>query len=127
MPGVLLRPASDADETAMQTQSLGPLTITFAPCSSAGLDPRWLHNSRLKWRWRVGGEVLQLPGREHHTSLKKAYQQANVPAWERIRLPYLVLNNEIVWVDGIGPCGKAAEPRVGANQILPSFSLKKSL
>lgn len=49
---------------------------------------------RLPWRTRVrarqGGERLQLPGREHHASLKQLLQAHDIPTWERAQLPLLV-------------------------------------
>lgn len=49
---------------------------------------------RLPWRTRVrarqGGERLQLPGRDHHASLKQLLQAHDIPTWERDHLPLLV-------------------------------------
>jgi tRNA(Ile)-lysidine synthase len=38
---------------------------------------------------RRGGERIQLPGREHRHSLKHALQEADIPPWERARMPLL--------------------------------------
>lgn len=38
---------------------------------------------------RRGGERLRLPGRTHHHALKHLLQDANLPPWERARLPLL--------------------------------------
>lgn len=123
MPAVLPAPGSDTDISAKSQLALDYLKIKFVAAKSKGIDQSWFDNGLLKWRWRRGGEKIRLPGRVHHTSLKKAYQQADVPAWERYRLPYLVLDDEIVWADGIGPCGSATESATGRPQVLPLISL----
>jgi tRNA(Ile)-lysidine synthase len=38
---------------------------------------------------RVGGERIQLPGREHSHSLKHVLQAQGIPPWERARMPLL--------------------------------------
>ncbi len=38
---------------------------------------------------RVGGERIRLPGRNHHHLLKHLLQEAQVPPWERQRIPLL--------------------------------------
>ncbi|HEY3487812.1 MAG TPA: tRNA lysidine(34) synthetase TilS [Gammaproteobacteria bacterium] len=40
-------------------------------------------------RFRVGGERIVLPGREHSSSLKKLLQERAIPPWLRTRLPLL--------------------------------------
>ena len=54
------------------------------------------------FNWRQGGETFLLPGRKHRTSLKKLFQARRIPPWERDYLPYLVYQNKIIWVHGIG-------------------------
>ena len=39
---------------------------------------------------RRGGERIRLPGRSHHTEVKKLLQALGVPAWQRSQLPLLV-------------------------------------
>ena len=53
------------------------------------LEPAAAFDTPLRVHARQGGERLQLPGREHHTTLKHALQDLGVPPWERCRLPLL--------------------------------------
>ena len=76
------------------------------------LDPARLRGKALKLVWRRGGERIRLPGRAHHSALKKLFQQHAVPPWERRALPLLVVDGEIAWAHRIGAsvayhCGKA--------------------
>lgn len=55
-----------------------------------------------KLGWRRGGEKLTLPGRLHQSSLKSLFQQNRIPPWERQHLPFVLYNDQICWVNGIG-------------------------
>ena len=47
----------------------------------------------LKLRFRQGGEKIQLAGKHHHQSLKKLFQEWQVPTWKRDRIPLLYDEN----------------------------------
>lgn len=51
-------------------------------------------------RFRQGGERCQLLGRTNHHTLKKLFQMAGIPPWQRSRLPFLYVNDELVGVAG---------------------------
>jgi tRNA(Ile)-lysidine synthase len=53
-------------------------------------------------RLRAGGERLQPDSRRPRRTLKNLFQEAGVPAWERERLPLLVLGDDLVWAPGLG-------------------------
>ena len=53
-------------------------------------------------RMRAGGERLQPHPRRPRRTLKKLFQEAGVPAWERERLPLLFCGDDLVWVPGLG-------------------------
>ncbi len=59
-------------------------------------------NAVVNVRPRNEGERVRLPGRSHRHSLKKLYQSAGVPPWERDLLPLLELNGESIYAFGIG-------------------------
>ena len=44
---------------------------------------------------RQGGEICRLPGRVHHHKLKKLFQEAGIPPWERDRLPLVYVSDEL--------------------------------
>ena len=54
--------------------------------------------------FRSGGETLSLPGRSGHHSLKKLYQEAGIPPWERDVMPLFYLDGKLAavgeyWID----------------------------
>ena len=51
-------------------------------------------------RFRQGGEVIQLPQHQHHTTLKHLFQQWQVPPWQRDRIPLLFSHDRLVAVAG---------------------------
>lgn len=54
----------------------------------------------LKVRFRTGGERLKPFGKKHHRSLKNLFQEANIPPWERDRIPLIYLNDKLIYVFG---------------------------
>ena len=59
------------------------------------------HNARqLIVRFRSGGERFKPFGNKHHRSLKNLFQEADVPPWERGRIPLLYYNNQLISVLG---------------------------
>lgn len=66
--------------------------------SSAGiLREQWL-SAMVEVRFRKGGEKICLPGRQGHHSLKKLFQEAAVPPWERDVTPLVYLNGKLAAV-----------------------------
>lgn len=61
----------------------------------AGLSAGRLAGRRLRVRFRRGGEICRLPGRAHHHKVKKLLQDAGVPPWERARLPFLYVDDDL--------------------------------
>jgi len=61
--------------------------------------------------FRAGGERVRLAGRAHSSSLKKLFQQAGIPPWERPHRPLVLAGGALAAVPGIGvfePFGAAA-------------------
>lgn len=63
-----------------------------------GLSRDRVSPASISIRFRQGGEVCQLPGRDHHHKLKKLLQEAGIPPWERQRLPLLYAGSELAAV-----------------------------
>lgn len=57
-------------------------------------------------RFRRGGELCKPQGSNHHRSLKKLFQDAGVPPWERDRIPLIYMGDELVAVAGFWKCCK---------------------
>ncbi len=60
---------------------------------------------------RCGGEKLAVAGREGHHTLKKLYQEAAIPPWERKRRPLLFIDGQLaqvagLWTDSRFACGE---------------------
>lgn len=71
------------------------LTIEFADC---GISRQRWNRSEITVRMRQGGEKLALPNRKGHHSLKKLFQEANIPPWRREIMPLIYLNDELAAV-----------------------------
>ncbi len=61
--------------------------------------------------WRRGGEKIAPPGRGGHHTLKKLYQEAAIPPWERERRPLLYIDGQLaqvagLWTDSRFACGE---------------------
>jgi len=55
-------------------------------------------------RFRQGGERCRLPGRTCHHSLKKLFQEWNIPPWERDRIPLIYVGDELAVIVGYAVC-----------------------
>lgn len=51
-------------------------------------------------RFRSGGERIKPFGKKHHRSLKNLFQEADVPPWERNRIPLLYCEDQLISVLG---------------------------
>jgi tRNA(Ile)-lysidine synthase len=66
--------------------------------SSSGIPVEQWHNARITLRFRLGGETIELPGRKGHHDLKKLYQEAGIPPWERTAIPLIYLDDKLAAV-----------------------------
>ena len=64
-------------------------------------------------RFRHGGESCRPEGKTGHTSLKKLFQQAGIPPWQRTRMPLIYVNNELAAIPGLCIC----EPFVASGEM----------
>lgn len=55
-------------------------------------------------RYRRGGERMRLAGKVQSDELKKLFQDAAIPPWERERMPLVFVGNELVAVVGLSAC-----------------------
>jgi tRNA(Ile)-lysidine synthase len=60
---------------------------------------RWQH-AQIEIRGRQGGEKIRLPYRLGHHNLKKLFQEAFIPPWERALIPLISLDNQLAAVGG---------------------------
>ncbi len=69
--------------------------------SCSGIDKLLWHTQTVTVEVRRGGEKLKLPYREGSHCLKKLYQEAEVPPWERDLRPLIYLNGRLAAVAGL--------------------------
>lgn len=77
----------------------------------------------LRVRLRGGGERLQPDLRRPRRTLKKLFQEAGVPSWERDRLPLLFRGEDLVWVPGLGIDARY-QASAGERGIVPEWIAK---
>lgn len=63
-----------------------------------------LQHQKLNIGFRQGGEKIRPANRGHSHDLKKLFQEAGVPPWERDRTPILYQDNEVLAVAGLCIC-----------------------
>jgi tRNA(Ile)-lysidine synthase len=66
-----------------------------------GIDQQLWQQGVVTVSFRRGGEKLKLPGRAGHHSLKKLFQEAEVPPWERNIRPLIYINGKLAAVAGL--------------------------
>ena len=86
-------------------------TLRFARSQGTGLACARVRDSGLALRLRQGGEKLRLQARGSTRSLKNLLQEAQLPPWERERLPLIYCDHKLVAVPGLGVAsGWEADP-----------------
>ena len=76
--------------------------VVFVAHTGSGLDRRLFQGGELTLRPRQGGERLRTDSRRPRRSLRKLFQEAAIPPWERARLPLLWVGQTLAWVGGVG-------------------------
>jgi tRNA(Ile)-lysidine synthase len=68
---------------------------------SSGIPQQLWHTQIVTVGHRTGGEKIKLSGRDGQHSLKKLFQEADVPVWQRDVIPLVYLNNRLAAVAGL--------------------------
>lgn len=105
----LWRPGRDLEIPA----ALGILEA--CPVIGEGLAARFVTDRAVTIRFRRGGETFRPPGRAGRHALKKLFQEAGVPPWERQRVPLVYIEGELGAVAGfwVGERFQAREQEPG--------------
>ncbi len=98
-PQVSLELACNGETEVMLPGGLGVLRPRR--CSGEGISPQKLLAGSCTIRWRQGGEHLLMAGRGGHHEVKKLFQEAGVPPWERRRWPLIYLDGCLAQVAGV--------------------------
>src|SRR5512139_3952673 len=77
--------------------------LRFRPVvDEEGFDPEWLGQAILEVRPRGGGERFKPHPTRPSRTLKRLFQDAGIPEFERGRLPLLWRKGELIYVAGLG-------------------------
>ncbi len=71
--------------------------LTILP-SECGISSELWNDAKIMVKMRQGGEKIVLPNRTGHHDLKKLFQEANIPPWQRDVMPLIYLNDELAVV-----------------------------
>lgn len=103
-------PLADQRWWADQPLMLAVGVLRALPVTGEGLAARFIR-AGVKVRARRGGERCRLPGRAHHSAVKKILQAAGVPPWLRANLPLLYVGETLAAIGDLLVCeGFAAGP-----------------
>ncbi|WP_293775577.1 tRNA lysidine(34) synthetase TilS [uncultured Oxalicibacterium sp.] len=67
-----------------------------------GMDGEWLRRQSLRLALRSGGEMLKPAWNRPTRNLKAHYQSCDIPPWERMRLPLVFSESQLLYAAGIG-------------------------
>ena len=84
-----------AGEVSLKVSEYQTLCCELAP---KGISLKQWQKSTITVKARSGGEVMRLYGRKGHHDLKKLFQEASVPPWERQSIPLIYLDDELAAV-----------------------------
>jgi tRNA(Ile)-lysidine synthase len=76
--------------------------LHFVPTERAGFPPEWLQAMPLQLKARSGGERFKPHPTRPSKTLKRLFQDAAIPEFERARLPLVWRGDELIYVAGLG-------------------------
>jgi tRNA(Ile)-lysidine synthase len=76
--------------------------LKFAAARGEGFDPDWLRAEPLEVRPRGGGERFKPHAGRPSKTLKRLFQDAGIPEFDRGRLPLLWRGGQLIYVGGLG-------------------------
>jgi tRNA(Ile)-lysidine synthase len=94
--------------------------LRFDTTVEEGFEVDWLSGVPLELRGRGGGERFKPHPTRPSKTLKRLFQDANVPEFERARLPLVWRGDELIYVAGLGPDARLVEtggPRVALTWV----------
>lgn len=86
---------------SQQTILLANAYSLIAESASQGIKADLWRDKAIEVKSRQGGEKLRLPHRQGRHELKKLYQEAGIPPWERDMRPIVYLDGKIAAVAGL--------------------------
>lgn len=64
--------------------------------ATTGISQHLWQASTITIHYRKGGEKIALPNRQGHHGLKKLFQEAQIPPWERSQIPLVYCNDSLI-------------------------------
>lgn len=93
--------------------------LSLVETRKEGLKPSCLANAELTIKFRQGGERCTPVSRHKSQTLKKIFQEYNIPPWKRNSIPLVYINQEIAAAVGVFYCKPfAAEDEVGLKIVV---------
>ncbi|MEG0821121.1 MAG: tRNA lysidine(34) synthetase TilS [Burkholderiaceae bacterium] len=83
--------------------------LHFTRTDGVGFDSTWLAASPLELRGRAGGERFKPEALRPSKTLKRLFQEAAIPEFERARLPLLWRGDDLIFVAGLGADARRLE------------------
>lgn len=72
-------------------------TLSYQMSSAGILQEQW-QKAKVTIKFRSGGEKIRLPKRKENHTLKKLFQEAGIPPWERDLIPLIYMNGKLAAV-----------------------------
>lgn len=79
---------------------LGWGCLQARPVTGQGIKAACVVDGKIEVRFRQGGETIHPAGRSETHKLKKLFQEAGVPPWQRCKIPLLYINDRLAVVSG---------------------------
>ncbi|MCX7097049.1 MAG: tRNA lysidine(34) synthetase TilS [Methylococcales bacterium] len=71
--------------------------LAYVPSSAGLLRSQW-QQAEVTVKPRTGGETIRLPKRHGHHALKKLFQEADIPPWQRLAMPLIYMDGQLAAV-----------------------------
>jgi tRNA(Ile)-lysidine synthase len=97
-PEIVLNSVWPAGQTSIKVSE--HQILSWAP-SSAGICLEQWRNANIVVKARCGGEKIRLVGRTGRHALKKLFQEASIPPWERDVIPLVYLDDQLAAVGNL--------------------------
>lgn len=83
-------------------------SLYFEP-ATYGVNENWLKQQKLNLRMREGGERLKLAPNRSTRDIKSHFQALKIPFWQRQRLPFLYVENQLLHAACVGTNAELCE------------------
>jgi tRNA(Ile)-lysidine synthase len=100
-PAAAVAPVVWQGEPEIALSGLGGV-LAMRPARGTGMSLALLETRPVTIRARLGGERLQLAANRPARTVKNLLQEAQMPAWERSRVPFIYSGDTLACIPGVG-------------------------